>query len=83
MNDTSKIYRDEDGNYRDKTEQQLAEQEEIAAAAGPDAQPVPFTEDGEIDGEQILAESGVDTVSGDGSGEPLPEPKATAKTRKQ
>ena len=81
MNDTSKIYRDEDGNYRDKTEQQLAEQEEIAAAAGPDAEPVPFTEDGAIDGEQILEDvvsnTGTTTETG------TTEPKATAKTRKQ
>lgn len=73
---TSKIYMDDDGNYRDKTPEQIAE--EVAAQEG--GEPVPFDEEGKIAGEEIPAENG------DSSGEaapPVDETKPAARTRKQ
>lgn len=53
------IYMDNQGNYRDKTDENLEQYP-------PAAEPVPFTEEGEIDGAQLEAD-----VTGDGSGQTL------------
>jgi hypothetical protein len=73
--DDRNVYLDNQGNYRDNTPENREQYPPLAD----DAEPVPFTDEGTIDGEQIHADdAGTTTEAGtDAPAEPV------AKTRKQ